>query len=74
MQTHMNINAYRDLVAEDYIEAVDTRGNHLQGIVDLTSPDHGVVWIHTFAGERKLLDVHEHEIYSVNARSSHVRF
>lgn len=46
----------------DYVEAFDKRGNHLQGIVDVTADEHGVLWIHTFLGERKLLDMHEHEV------------
>ena len=71
MQVHMS--TYQALAAGDYIEAVDTLGNHMQGNVEITSPDHGVVWIHTLAGERKLLNVQEHKIYAVNAYSPHMR-
>lgn len=51
-----------ELTIGDLVEARDQLGARWQGMVEMTALEHGIFWIHTFMGERKLLDAQEHTI------------
>ncbi|MDQ1060733.1 hypothetical protein QFZ23_004698 [Arthrobacter globiformis] len=44
------------------VQALDSHGNRWMGKGVLSSPDQGILWIHTSAGERKLPGIQEHRI------------
>lgn len=56
-----------ELTPGDVVEARDQLGRRWQGIVEMTALKHGIFWIHTFMGERKLLDAQEHTIWILKA-------
>lgn len=50
------------LAPGDQVEAGDDRGGIWKGTVETAAPEHGVVWLRTTTGERKLFDIYEHTI------------
>ncbi|WP_156945050.1 hypothetical protein [Arthrobacter sp. I3] len=64
-QTQME--AISALASGDHVEAYDDSGGQWLGVVDIAAYNHGIVWIHSRSGERKLLDVKEHTIRRVHA-------
>jgi hypothetical protein len=50
------------LVENDPVQVCDEQGNRLDGKVDVSAPDLGVVWIFTDKGERKAVDVYDFAI------------
>lgn len=54
----------------DKVEAWDSTGGCWTGAVETAAPQHGIVWIVTDSGERKLFDVYEHSIELITGHTS----
>lgn len=58
------------LAPGDQVVARDEAGATWQGKVETTLHEHGILWIQTDIGERKLLDIQEHAIQLLSCRAS----
>ena len=56
----------------DYVLNYDHRGVRWKGVVDVTSPELGVLWIRTFTGERKLLDIRHDKVLRISGPNDSV--
>lgn len=56
---------FLSLAPGDAVVGEDESGLRWQGTVDMTGPEHGVIWVFTDLGERKLLDISEHSVQRV---------
>jgi hypothetical protein len=50
------------LAEDDRVEVRDDQGCRWTGVVDVSAPELGVVWIFTDKGERKAVDVYDFTI------------
>lgn len=54
----------------DQVEAYYKAGVVLRGIVETVASDLGMFWIHTHAGERRLIDVQDSSVYRLTYGSA----
>lgn len=50
------------LAPGDHVEAYSERDGIWQGTVETVAPKLGLLWLHTRAGERKMVGIEEHTI------------
>lgn len=60
--SRIDVDFLLSLAPGDYVEAHSANGECVQGIVETTFVEQGMLWIYSHVGERKLLDVQEHRI------------
>jgi hypothetical protein len=63
--TRAEVKFLFSLAPGDQVEGQNKAGERWQGSVEAILHEHGILWIQTAIGERKLLDIQEHTIHPV---------
>lgn len=61
--TRFKIRSLAKITSGQSLEVKDSAGLTWLGTVDVTDEKHGVVWVFTNLGERKLVDMEEYSLF-----------